>query len=100
MSMAYYPFSGNEQKSMVFTPVLDGEVYNCQTKWNIAAQRWYLNITDNSGRRQLTIPVIGSPKNYDINLLVGAFSKTRMVWRVSDGQIEVLTDAFLRHSDF
>lgn len=89
MSMAYYPFSGNEQKSMVFTPVLDGEVYSCQTKWNIAAQRWYLNITDNSGRRQLTIPVIGSPKNYDINLLVGAFSKTRMVWRVSDGQIEV-----------
>ncbi|EDV4054351.1 hypothetical protein CXJ18_004457 [Salmonella enterica subsp. enterica serovar Javiana] len=44
----------------------------------------------NSGRRQLTIPVIGSPKDYDINLLVGAFSKTRMVWRVSDGQIEVI----------
>lgn len=90
MSVSFYPFSGNEQKSMVFTPVLDGEVYNCQTKWNIAAQRWYLNITDNSGRRQLTIPAIGSPKGYDINLLVGAFSKTRMVWRVSDGQIEVI----------
>lgn len=39
MSTTLYPFSGNEQKSMIFTPMLDGEVYNCQTKWNIAAQR-------------------------------------------------------------
>lgn len=41
---------------MIFTSMLDGEVYNCQTKWNIAAQRWYLNITDNSGNRLLTTP--------------------------------------------
>lgn len=90
MTTEFYPFSGNEQKSMVFTPMLDGEVYNCQTKWNIAAQRWYLNITDNSGRRQLTIPIIGSPADFDINLLVGTFSTTRMVWRISAGQIEVI----------
>ncbi|EAP5663012.1 hypothetical protein L2J34_003505 [Salmonella enterica] len=90
MSTAIYPFSGNEQKSMVFTPVLDGEVYNCQTKWNIAAQRWYLNITDNSGNRQLTIPIVASPVGYDINLLVGAFNISKMVWRYSKGQIEVI----------
>ncbi|ELM1462763.1 hypothetical protein AAII44_001158 [Salmonella enterica] len=90
MTTEFYPFSGNEQKSMVFTPMLDGEVYNCQTKWNIAAQRWYLNITDNSGRRQLTIPIIGSSADFDINLLVGTFSTTRMVWRISAGQIEVI----------
>ncbi|EGM4957628.1 hypothetical protein IRT67_002543 [Salmonella enterica subsp. enterica serovar Muenster] len=90
MSTAIYPFSGNEQKSMIFTPVLDGEVYNCQTKWNIAAQRWYLNVTDNSGNRQLTIPIVASPVGCDINLLVGAFNISKMVWRYSKGQIEVI----------
>lgn len=90
MSTALYPFSGNELKSMIFTPLLDGEVYNCQTKWNIAGQRWYLNITDNSGARQLTMPIIGSPDDYDINLLVGVFDTSKMVWRISSGQIEVI----------
>ncbi|MEG0234065.1 MAG: hypothetical protein RR680_18965 [Hafnia sp.] len=90
MSSEFYPFTGNEQKSMIFTPMLDGEVYNCQTKWNIAAQRWYINISDNSGNRQLTIPVIASPVGYDINLLVGAFNSTKMVWRHSIGQIEAI----------
>ncbi|SMG37165.1 hypothetical protein SAMN03159353_1008155 [Cedecea sp. NFIX57] len=75
---------------MAFTPILDGSVYNCRTKWNVAAQRWYLDITDNSGRRQLTIPIVGSPADYDINLLVGAFSTTKMIWRITRGQIEVI----------
>ncbi|WP_254065304.1 hypothetical protein [Cedecea sp. FDAARGOS_727] len=90
MSTELFPFSGNEQKSMVFNPILDGEVYNCQIKWNIAGQRWYLNITDNSGNRQLTTPIVASPVGYDINLLVGAFSISKMVWRHSKGQIEVI----------
>lgn len=91
MSTALYPFSGNEQKSMVFTPILGGEVYNCQIKWNIAAQRWYLNITDNSGARQLTMPMVGSPDDSDIDLLLGVFSPTKMVWRISSDQIEVIS---------
>jgi hypothetical protein len=90
MSTTRYPFSGNEQKSMIFTPMLDGGVYNCQTKWNLAAQRWYLNVTDNSGNRLLTTPMIESPIGYDINMLVGAFNITRMVWRSAIGQIEVI----------
>lgn len=91
MSVTLYPFTGNEQQSMMFSPMLDGRIYDCQLKWNIAAQRWYLNITDNSGKRKLTIPVVASPVGYDINLLVGAFTTTKMVWRYSDGQIEVIT---------
>ncbi|AHE73400.1 hypothetical protein M942_22555 [Enterobacter ludwigii] len=91
MSTIPYPFSGNEQTSMVFAPVLDGSVYHCQMKWNIAAQRWYLVITDNSGGRILTVPVVASPVGYDINLLVGAFDNTKMVWRDATGQMEVIT---------
>ena len=86
---ARYPFSGNEQKSMVFTPLLDGTVHNCQTWWNIYSQRWYLTITDDSGDRKLTIPIIGSPEGHDINLLTGVFKSTRMMWRTAIGQIEV-----------
>lgn len=91
MSTALYPFSGNEQKSTVFTPVLDGMVYHCQMKWNLAAQRWYLDVSDNSGNRVLTIPAVASPVGYDINLLVGAFQNTTMVWRYATSQIEVTT---------
>lgn len=76
---------------MVFSPILDGKIYDCRMKWNIAAQRWYLNITDNSGNRKLTMPVVASPVGYDINLLVGAFSTTIMVWRIASGQIEVIS---------
>lgn len=88
--MALYPFTGNEQRSMTFSPMLDGRIHDCQIKWNMAAQRWYLNITDNSAKRKLTIPLIASPIGYDINLLVGAFSTTKMVWRCAIGQIEVI----------
>jgi hypothetical protein len=91
MSTILYPFSGNEQTSMVFSPVLDGMVYRCQMKWNIAAQRWYLEITDNSGNRILTVPAVASPVGYDINLLVGAFDKTKMVWRYATSKMEVIT---------
>lgn len=91
MSTTRYPFSGNEQTSMAFAPVLDGMVYHCQMKWNIAAQRWYLEITDNSGSRILTIPVVASPIGYDINLLSGVFDRTKMVWRDATGQMEVIT---------
>ncbi|HBZ7597779.1 TPA: hypothetical protein R1B10_001122 [Klebsiella pneumoniae] len=90
MSTAYFPFSGNEQQSMFFTPILDGEVHNCQIKWNIYSQRWYLNITDNSEHRLLTIPLIASPAGYDINLLISVFTRTRMIWRYAAGQIEVI----------
>ncbi|EOW6510872.1 hypothetical protein G9G39_03835 [Cronobacter sp. EKM101R] len=90
MSKTLYPFSGNEQKSMIFTPVLDGEVYNCQIKWNIASQRWYLNVMDNSGSRILTVPLIASPVGVDFNMLIGVFT-SKMIWRQSSGQIEVIT---------
>lgn len=89
MSTELYPFTGDEQQSTSFTPMLDGAIYNCQIKWNIAAQRWYLNISDNSGTRLLTTPMIESTINTGINLIAGIFSVTVMYWRESNGQVEV-----------
>lgn len=89
MSTEFYSFSGDELQSMVFTPSLDGAVYECQIKWNTAAQRWYLNVTDNSGNRLLTTPVVESTENTGINMLSGVFTTTVMYWRYANGQIEV-----------
>ncbi|ASN57534.1 hypothetical protein NP142_14240 [Salmonella enterica] len=89
MSTESYPFTGNEQKSMSFTPVLDGSVYDAQIKWNIAAQRWYLLITDSSGKSILNSALVGSTNGTGINLLTGVFSSTTMIWREKDGIIEV-----------
>lgn len=84
-----YVFTGNEQNATSFSPTLDGAAYNCTIGWNIAAQRWYLTITDGSGNRLLTRAVTGSPIGTDINLLFGVFTTTTMVWRKLNGQIEV-----------
>lgn len=89
MSTEYYPFTGNEQKSMEFSPVLDEEVCNARIKWNIAAQRWYLYISDNSGKVIINTALVGSTSSGGINLISGAFSTTTMIWREKDGQIEV-----------
>jgi len=89
MTSQFYPFTGNERQSMAFTPVLDGTVYNCQLKWNIAAQRWYLLITDSSDNTIINTALVGSTVTGGINLVSGIFSSTEMYWREKNGQIEV-----------
>lgn len=89
MTIQNYPFTGNERESMAFTPVLDSTVYNCQIKWNIAAQRWYLLITDNSGNTVLNTALVGSESSGGINLINGVFTSTTLIWREKNGQIEV-----------
>lgn len=91
MTTQHFPFSGNERQSIAFTPVLDGAVYNCQIKWNIAAQRWYLFITDNSENAIINTALVGSPAAGGINLISGVFRFTTMYWREKNGQIEVIS---------
>ncbi|HHT7403189.1 TPA: hypothetical protein ACT19U_004672 [Raoultella ornithinolytica] len=89
MTTETYSFTGNERESMAFTPALDGSVYNCQIRWNISAQRWYILITDNSGNTVLNTPAVGSTNESGINLIAGVFSRTTMIWREQNGLIEV-----------
>lgn len=89
MSTVNYPFTGREQSSMTFSPILDGNVYTCQMKWNIAAQRWYLQITDSSDNTVMNTAVVGSTTSGCINLIEGVFTATTMIWREKNGQIEV-----------
>ena len=89
MTTETYSFTGNERESMAFTPALDGTVYNCQIRWNISAQRWYILITDNSGNTVLNTPAVGSTNESGINLIAGVFSRTTMIWREQNGLSEV-----------
>ncbi|WES88773.1 phage baseplate plug family protein [Dickeya fangzhongdai] len=89
MSTDYYPFTGLEQSSVTFSPVLDGIVYTCQIMWNIAAQRWYLLITNSAGNPVLNTAMVGSTSTGGINLIAGVFTATTLIWREKNGQIEV-----------
>lgn len=88
--MTNYPFTGNENQAINFTPSLDGVVYNASVTWNIAGQRWFITITGGNGVRYLTRPLIGSIASKPVNLLFGVFDVSTLVWLESDGIIQVV----------
>ena len=71
-----------------FQATLDGESYNVSVPWNFYAQRWYVSVFDQFNVRVLTLPLIGSPDDYDISLTAGYFT-TKMVFRASSQSFEV-----------
>lgn len=71
-----------------FQATLDGAIYTVQTKWNVTGQRWYVYIYDQSANLIVTLPMIGSPTNYDISLTDGYFTTT-LVFRVATQSFEV-----------
>jgi hypothetical protein len=87
----YAPFTptatGNPPWQGRFT--LDGAAYNAIAQWNIAGQRWYINLTDISGSTVWYGPLIGSPLDYDILLAPGLFTTSTLLFRADSGQFEV-----------
>jgi hypothetical protein len=72
-----------------FTAYLDGNLYTITCPYNIYGQRYYINIFNNFGALILSRPMIGSPNGYDINLLLGYFKNSSLVYRVSSNTIEI-----------
>ena len=72
-----------------FQPTLDGAVYSATVVWNLAGQRWYLQLTDLSGNLIVLLPLIGSPIGSDINLVAGYFQTSTLVYREDTGNFEV-----------
>lgn len=68
---------------------LDGNPYQLSLAWNIAGQRWYLQIADQSGNIVWYGPFIGSPLNSDIFLAPGIFQQSTILFRADSGNIEV-----------
>ena len=68
---------------------LDGSDYILAAIWNLAGQRWYISITDQSGNIAWEGAMIGSPLDYDILLAPGVFTTSTILYREDTGNIEI-----------
>jgi len=76
-------FNPSPLANFQFNPVLDGTTYVCICTWNAAGPRYFFSIYDTFGNLIVSRPIIGSPDDYDINLLFGYFKTSTMVFRSS-----------------
>ena len=72
-----------------FNPTLDGITYIATCTWNLYGERYYINIYTQNRTLVMSRPIIGSPDNYDINLIIEYFSTSTMVYRTSSNQFEI-----------
>jgi hypothetical protein len=86
--MTPYPFNPSVNAVFQFQPTLDNTVYNVSVTWNLFGERYYVNINTLQGILVVSLPLIGSPNNYDISLTAGYFTST-LVFREFSQQFEV-----------
>jgi hypothetical protein len=72
-----------------FQPTLDGQQYTVVVTWSLYGQRWYFNLLTLQRQLVLSAALVGSPDNYDIDLVWGYFTTSRMIFRASTQQFEV-----------
>lgn len=82
------PFVPSTNATFQFQPTLDGTTYTAIVTWNLFAQRFYFNLYTLQGALVVSLPLIGSPLNYDINLVAGYFA-SKVVYRAPSRQFEV-----------
>jgi hypothetical protein len=82
-------FAPSPNQLFQFQLTLDGQPYNLIVTWSLYGQRWYFNIYSLAGPLVLAAALIGSPPNYDINLVSGYFKTSTLVFRASTQQFEV-----------
>ncbi len=89
--MTLIPFNLNPNASPPFQAsfVLDGVTYIGTVTWNIAGQRWYITLTDQSGNLIVNQALIGSPLNADIILFPNMFQTSTVLFREDTGNFEV-----------
>lgn len=83
------PFTPSVNTIFSFQPTLGGTQYNLYVTWNLAGQRWYLNIADLNQNLVLAEALVGSPDDYDLNLIMGYISGSSLVFRTSSQSFEV-----------
>jgi hypothetical protein len=84
----YVNFNPSPNANFQFNLTLDTFSYVAICTFNIYSQRYYINIYDTYGNLIVARPVIGSPDNYDIDLILGYFTST-LVYRVSSQNFEI-----------
>lgn len=72
-----------------FNCTLDGGPYTVYVTWNLYSSRYYINVYDTGGNLIVTNPLVGSPDNFDINLIFGYFDTSTLVYRSSSNNFEI-----------
>lgn len=88
--MTTVAFTPSSASAFQFQATLDGAAYQCSVPWNVAAQRYYLTITDNSGNQIVSRALVGSTTANPINLVWSYFTTSTLVY-YSDTQIFVIS---------
>jgi len=72
-----------------FNCTLDGNPYTIIVNWNNYTPRYYINVYDTAGQLIVINPLIGSPNDFNINLVFGYFQTSTLVYKASSNQFEV-----------
>ena len=81
-------FAPSPQAPFQFEAVLDGTTYTVIVTWNVSGQRYYINVYALDQTWIFTLPLIGSPQDYDISMTAGYFASA-LVYRAANQQFEV-----------
>jgi len=87
--MTVVNFTPNPFSNFQFQATLDGTSYTVILTWNIYGQRYYINVYTLNNRRVFSMPLIGSPLDYDISMTAGYFT-TKLVYRTPMQQFEII----------
>ena len=82
-------FSFSAYNNFQFNPTLDGIPYIAICTWNNYSPRYYISIYDSFNNLIISRPVVASPDDYDINLVAGYFTTSKLVYRGSSNNFEV-----------
>ena len=85
----YIDFVQSSVTPFQFQPTLDGATYICTVTWNIFGQRYYLLCQKVTGELVFNQALVGSPLDYDINLVGAYFSTSKLVFRNPTQQFEI-----------
>jgi hypothetical protein len=83
-------FAPSQNSPFQFQATLDGVAHTIRVTWNLFGERYYVNCFTQTGARVFTLPLIGSPEGYDINLAAGYFTRSTLVYRAPNRQFEVM----------
>lgn len=86
--VAFTP-SNNSSPPFSTTVTLDNVSYSLNAVWNIAGQRWFASLVDQSSSNIWTGALIGSPLGYDILLAPGIFQASTLLYRADTGNFEI-----------
>jgi hypothetical protein len=84
----FVKFNPSPSSNFQFQATLDGNLYTVICTFNAYGQRYYFTIYDLTQTVILSRPIIGSPDDFDIDLIALFFDST-MIFRESSQTFEI-----------